>query len=59
VVLLTGPVVATTEDEEDVDGGPPRVCYQRVRQRPPPKIKKMSMAGPLGRAAGGSDSGHH
>jgi hypothetical protein len=41
------PAVATTEAEEDVDGGPLRVLAE-VRQQPPLKLRKVSMAGPLG-----------
>jgi hypothetical protein len=41
------PAVATTEAEEDVDGGPLRVLA-KVRQQPPLKLRKVSMAGPLG-----------
>jgi hypothetical protein len=37
-VLLAGPIAATTEVKGDVDGRPPRGCYWRVRQRPPPKL---------------------
>jgi hypothetical protein len=40
--------VATTEVEGDIDGGVPRVCYQELQQRPPPKLKETSIAGPLG-----------
>jgi hypothetical protein len=58
-VLLAGPAAATTEVEEDVDGSPPRGCYRRVRQRPPPRLKRTSMTGPLGGAADRSGSGHH
>jgi hypothetical protein len=47
-VLLVGPTMATTEDEEDVDGGPTRGCYLWVRQWPPPQLKGTSMVGPLG-----------
>jgi hypothetical protein len=39
---------ATTEDEEDVDGRPPRGCYRYFRQWPPPKLKKTSMVCSLG-----------
>jgi hypothetical protein len=46
-VLLVSPVAATTEVEEDIDGGPPRGCYQYLRQQPPPKLTKTSMAGAL------------
>jgi hypothetical protein len=38
---------ATTEDEEDVDDGPPEGCCRYFQQRPPPKLK-MSMADLLG-----------
>jgi hypothetical protein len=38
--LPVGPAAATIEVGEDVDGGPPRGCYQCVRQ--------PSMAAPLG-----------
>jgi hypothetical protein len=51
--------VATTGDKDDVDGGPLWGCYWRVQQRPLPRLKKMSIAGPLGGAAGESDSNHH
>jgi hypothetical protein len=34
-------------------------CCRRVRQQPPPKLNKTSMAGPLGGATGESHSGHH
>jgi hypothetical protein len=40
--------VATIEVEDDIDGGPLGGCYQRVQQRPPPKLNKMLMMGPLG-----------
>jgi hypothetical protein len=56
-VLPTCPGAPTTE-VEDVDGGPTRGCCRQVQQRPPPKLK-MSMVGPLGVAAGMSDSSHH
>jgi hypothetical protein len=46
--LLVGPTAATTEFEEGVDGGAPRGCYHQVRQWPPPRLKKTSMAGCLG-----------
>jgi hypothetical protein len=53
-VLSLSPTVATTEVKENVDGGPPTGCCQRVRQRPPPNLKKTSMAGPLGVLPAGS-----
>jgi hypothetical protein len=56
-VLEAGPTVATTE-AEDVDGGPPRGCWQQGRQRPPSKLK-TSMAGPLGGVGGKAGSGYH
>jgi hypothetical protein len=43
-----GPVAATTIAKEDIDGGPSRGCCWWVRQRPPLKLKKMSMVAPLG-----------
>jgi hypothetical protein len=52
-VLAAGPAVATT-DVEDIDGGPPRGCYQDFWQRPPPMLK-TSTVGPLG----GAGSSHH
>jgi hypothetical protein len=33
-VLPMGPVVATNEVVEDVDGEPPEGCYRWIRQRP-------------------------
>jgi hypothetical protein len=57
--LSAGPVASTTDVEEDVDGGPPRRCCRWVWQRPPLRLKKTSMAGPLGGAADGTGSGHH
>jgi hypothetical protein len=39
---------AITEVEEDVDGRPLGGCYRWVRWRPPPKLEKTSMVGPLG-----------
>jgi hypothetical protein len=58
-VLPVGPVVSTTEVEDDVDGGPPGRHCRQVRQRPPWRLKKTSMAGPLGGATGGFDNVHH
>jgi hypothetical protein len=46
--LSTGPATATTKVEEDVNGGPLEGRYRWVRQRPPPRLKKTSMVGPLG-----------
>jgi hypothetical protein len=43
-----GPIMSTTKVEEDVDGRPPGGHCQRVRQRPPPRLKTTSMVGPLG-----------
>jgi hypothetical protein len=43
-----GPAAATIEDVEDVDGGASGGCCRWVWQRPPPKLKNTSMAGPLG-----------
>jgi hypothetical protein len=57
--LSVGPVASTTEVEDNVDDSPPGVRCGWVRQRPPPRLKKTSMAGPLGSATGGSDSVHH
>jgi hypothetical protein len=37
-VLSAGPVAATTEVEEDIDGGPLGGWYRQVRQWPPPKL---------------------
>jgi hypothetical protein len=54
-----GPIAATTNVEGDIDGGTLRECYQQVQQQPPPKLKEMSMGGPLGGATGRSDIGHH
>jgi hypothetical protein len=45
-VLPVDPTVVTTEVKGDVDGRPPRGCYRRVQQRPPPKLKETSMVGP-------------
>jgi hypothetical protein len=45
--------------EDYVGGGPPRGRCRQVRQHPPLKLKKMSMTGPLGGVAGGSDSVRH
>jgi hypothetical protein len=42
------PVASTTKVEEDVDSRPPRGRYRWVRQRPPLRLKKTSMVGPLG-----------
>jgi hypothetical protein len=56
-VLSGFPVVATTK-VGDVDGRPPRLCWQQVRQWPPPNLK-TSMVVPLGGAVGISGSGHH
>jgi hypothetical protein len=56
--LPVGPIVTTTEVEEDIDGGPPRAHCRRVWQQSPPRLKKMMMVGPLGSATGGSDNGH-
>jgi hypothetical protein len=42
------PVAATTKAEEDDDSGPPRGCCQYLWQQPPLKLRKTSMAGPLG-----------
>jgi hypothetical protein len=58
-VLPVGPAAATTEAEEDVDGGLLGGCCLRVCQRPPPKLEKTSMAGLLEGAADGSSSSHH
>jgi hypothetical protein len=58
-VLPASPTVATTVAEEDIDGGPLGGCYRRLRQWPPLKLMEMSMAGPLGVAAGRSGSGYH
>jgi hypothetical protein len=57
-VLLVGPVAATTEVEEDIDGEPPGGCCWRVWQRPTSKLKETSMALPLEGATGGSNSNH-
>jgi hypothetical protein len=54
-----GPAVVTTEVEEDVDGCSLGGRCRRVRQWPPPRLKKMSMAGSLGATASGSGSSHH
>jgi hypothetical protein len=53
-----GPVVSTTEVEDDVDGGPPREHCRWVRQHPPPRLKMTLMAGSLGGAIGGFGSVH-
>jgi hypothetical protein len=50
------PTLSATEFEDDVDG---RTSVGRCRQHPPPSLKTMSMAGPLGGSAGMSDSIHH
>jgi hypothetical protein len=50
------PTAATTEAEEDVDGGALGVLTDCLA---PPKLKKTLMAGPLGGAAGMSASNHH
>jgi hypothetical protein len=47
-VLSTGPTAATTKVKGDIDSGPPRRCCRWVRQRPPPKLYRTSMVGPLG-----------
>jgi hypothetical protein len=54
-----GLAVATTDVEEDIDGGPPRGRYRRVQQWPPLRLKMMSMVAPLGDATSGSSSSHH
>jgi hypothetical protein len=43
-----GPAATTTDVEDDVDGGPPGARCRWVQQCPPLRLKKMSMAGPLG-----------
>jgi hypothetical protein len=53
------PATATTEVDEDVDGGPHRRRCREPRQRPPPKLTKMSMVGPLGDGVGNPSNGHH
>jgi hypothetical protein len=58
-LLSVGPTVTTTEFGDDVNGSPPWGRCRWVRQRPPPSLETTSMAGPLGGAVGGSDSGHH
>jgi hypothetical protein len=45
--------MATTEVKEDVDGGPPGGRCRQVQQRPPPRLKKTSIAGPLGALSAG------
>jgi hypothetical protein len=57
--LPVGPAASTTEFEDDVNAGPPRGHYRWIRQRPPPSLKMMSMAGPLGSTVHGSDSVRH
>jgi hypothetical protein len=47
----------TTTDAGDIDGEPPRGCWQ-VRQRPPSKLK-TSIVAPLEGARSRSGSGHH
>jgi hypothetical protein len=42
------PIAGTIEYEEDIDGSPPWGVLSVVRQQPPSKVKKTSMAGPLG-----------
>jgi hypothetical protein len=49
---------ATTEVEEG-DGRLPWGVLAEVQQQPPPKLKKTSMADPLGGAVGISGSNHH
>jgi hypothetical protein len=44
------PAEATIEVKEDVDGGPHGGFCRWVRQRPPPRLKKMLMAGRRGGA---------
>jgi hypothetical protein len=46
-VLPVGPTTATTEVEDDVDGELPRGCCRWIRQRPPLRLKRTSMAVPL------------
>jgi hypothetical protein len=53
-MLPVGPAASTTDVEEDVDGRLPGGRYWRVQQRPPPRLKKTSMADHLGGAADGS-----
>jgi hypothetical protein len=48
-VLPAGLIVFAIEVEDGVDGGPPGGRCQWVRQRPPPRLKTMSMTGPWGR----------
>jgi hypothetical protein len=45
-VLAKCPAAHTTKDGEDVDGGPLGGFWRNVRQQPPPKLEKMSMAAP-------------
>jgi hypothetical protein len=47
-VLPMGLIVSTTEVEEDVNGGPLGGHCWWVWLRPPPMLKMLSMAGPLG-----------
>jgi hypothetical protein len=44
--LPMGSTTSTTEVEDDVDGMPLRGRCRWVRHRPPPSLKKTSMAGP-------------
>jgi hypothetical protein len=57
--LPVGLAAATTEVEDDVEGGALGEHYWRVRQCPPPSLKKTSMMAPLRGTASGSDSVHH
>jgi hypothetical protein len=57
-VLSVFLAAATIEVEEDVDDGDLGGCCRYFRQWLPPKLKKTSMAGPLGGVIGISDSGH-
>jgi hypothetical protein len=54
-----GLAMPTTEVAEVVNGRPLGGCCTWVRQRPPPKLEKTLMEGPLGGATGESGSGHH
>jgi hypothetical protein len=57
--LSAGLAASTTKVEDDIDGGPHGGCCWRVQQRPPPRLKTTSMAGPMEGVAGGFSSIHH
>jgi hypothetical protein len=45
--LSAGPAAATAEVEDDVDGEPPGGRCRRVRQQPPTRLNRTSIASPL------------